>query len=142
MSLERFRRPVITATERETITTVAQRMRDQRTGCVVITRENRPIGLLTDRDICLRVVAEGKSADAVTVSDVATYDPFVLRETDGIETASTQMRVHGVRRFPIVDGRGHLTGIVTADDLVMLLGKEIAGLGEGLEASVDATESR
>lgn len=141
MSLERFRRPVVTASERETVATVAQRMRDQRTGCVVVTRENRPIGLLTDRDICVRVVAEGRASD-VLVSEVATYDPFVLRETDGIETAAAQMRVHGVRRFPIVNANGNVTGIVTADDLLVLLGREIAGLGEGLEASVDATESR
>lgn len=141
MSLERFRRPVVTASERETVATVAQRMRDQRTGCVVLTRENRPIGILTDRDVCLRVVAEGRSGD-IPIAEVATYDPFVLRESDGIETAVAQMRVHGVRRFPIVDAKGNVTGVVTADDLIVLLGREIAGLGEGLEASVDATESR
>jgi len=141
MSLERFRRPVVTASERETVATVAQRMRDQRTGCVIVTRERRPIGILTDRDICLRVVAEGRAGD-VPIAEVTTYDPFVLRETDGIETAASLMRVHGVRRFPIVDAKGNVTGVVTADDLIVLLGREIAGLGEGLEASVDATESR
>jgi CBS domain-containing protein len=142
MSLTRFEREVVTASLDEPVAAVARRMRDQRVGCVVVIRERRPIGILTDRDLTVRVVAEGRDPSRTLVSDVVTYEVGALARTDGIDTAVLRMRAQGVRRMPIVDERGELVGIVTADDLVTLLSRQLADVGAGIEDNVDAPESR
>jgi CBS domain-containing protein len=141
-ALGRFERPIVTAKLDDTAFDVACRMRDQHVGCVVVVRDGRPVGILTDRDLVLRVVAEGLDAQAVLVSSIVTYDAMTVSATDGFETAVRKMREHGIRRLPIVDGEGRVTGIVTADDLVALLSRELSVLGEAISSNVDGTESR
>lgn len=142
MSLTRFLRPVVVASEDELIGSVARKMRDARVGSVVITRNEKPIGILTDRDLTLRVIAEERSNLITKVSDVVTYGPFTLRESDEIETAVRSMREHGVRRLPVVDKAGRLVGVVSTDDLVIMFGEELAALANGIAESTDAVESR
>lgn len=140
--LSRFERRVVTASLDELVFDVACRMRDEHVGCVVVVREGRPVGMLTDRDIVLRVVAEGLDARNVQVSSIVTYEAVTIQRTDGFETALRAMRDHGVRRVPIVDAEGRVTGIVAADDLVALLGAELSALGEAIAGNVDGSESR
>jgi len=142
MSLRRFARPVVTARLDELVSVVAQRLRDRHVGCVVIVRNGKPFGILTDRDVTVRVVAAGLDPSTTRVEDVATLAPVVARDLEGFETAARRMREYGVRRLPVVDERGDVRGIVTADDLVRLVGRELGDLSEGLEASADATDSR
>jgi CBS domain-containing protein len=141
-TLGRFERLVVTASLDDTAHEVACRMRDQHVGCVVVVRDGRPVGMLTDRDIVLRVVAEGLDSRSVLVSSVVTYDAATVLRTDGFETVMRTMRENGVRRLPIVDDAGRVTGIVTADDLVTLLGRELSALGEAITGNVDGSESR
>jgi len=134
---------MVLADENETAMHVARRLRDQHVGCVVVTtKDRRPIGILTDRDITIRVVAEGKDPNVVRVSEIVTPAPLVLREDDGLGAAVACMRDHGIRRIPITDEMGCVVGMVTSDDLMMELGREMGSLSEGLEGSVDSTESR
>jgi CBS domain-containing protein len=142
MSLSRFHHDVVVAEPSETAAVAARRMRDRRVGCVVVTREGRPIGIVTDRDLAVRVVAEGRDPEKTLVSEIVTYDAAVLPPEAGIETALHVMRERGVRRLPIVDEDGRLIGIVTADDLTVLLTRELADLGTGLGDNVDSLESR
>jgi len=142
MSLSRFIRGVVVAKETEPIANIARQMRDGRVGAVVVTREDRPIGIITDRDIALRVVAEERDPTTTRVGDVVTYGPFTVCESDEIETVVRTMREHGVRRLPIVDANGQLVGIVTTDDIAILLGRELAALADGICESTDAYESR
>lgn len=142
MSLGRFIRPVITARPDELVGDVARKMRDHHVGCVVIEREGKAFGIVTDRDLAIRVVAEGLDARTTKAQDVATLDPVVVRDIEGPETAARRMREYGVRRLPVVDERGTLRGIVTADDLVRVLGRELGDLSAGFEGSADSTESR
>jgi CBS domain-containing protein len=142
MSLERFRTPVATADAEDTVQAAARTMRDRRVGALVVLRERRPVGIVTDRDLVLRVLAEGHAATSARVGEFVTYDPITVTVLDGIETAVERMRRHGVRRLPLVDERGEAVGIVTADDLLVLLGGEIAAICEGIENRTDATESR
>lgn len=141
-ALSRFERPVITANLDDTAFDVARHMLDHHVGCVVVVRDGRPVGILTDRDIVLRVVAEGLDPRAVLVSSIVTYAAMTIMRTDGFETAVRKMREHGVRRVPIVDDDGRVTGIVTADDLVALLSRELSSLGEAIAGNVDGSESR
>jgi CBS domain-containing protein len=140
--LSRFECPVVTATLDDTVFDVACRMRDKHVGCVVVVRDGRPVGMLTDRDVVLRVVAEGLDARSVLMSSIVTYDAVTVLRTAGFETAARTMREHCVRRVPIVDSEGCVTGIVTADDLIALLGRELSELGQAITSNVDGSESR
>jgi CBS domain-containing protein len=142
MSLQRFEREVVTVPLDVPVIVAAQQMRDRRVGCVVVSREGRPVGILTDRDLALRVVALGRDPESTRVSQVVTFEAVSLHRTDTIETALSRMRQFGVRRLPIVDDAGMITGIVTADDLLPLLAHELLALGSGVEDNVDSSESR
>ena len=142
MSLGRFSRPVVTVSPDELVTAAAQKLRDHRVGCVVVERDGKPYGMLTDRDVAIRVVAGGLDARTTKVGDVATLDPVVVRDLEGVQTAARRMREYGIRRLPVVDETGRLRGIVTADDLVRVLGRELGDLAEGFDASADSTDSR
>ena len=142
MSLARFKSALATINAEDTVEKAAQGMRERRIGCLVVTRAGHPVGIVTDRDIVVRVVAEGRDATRDPIGDFVTYDPITVSVHDGIETAVARMRRHGVRRLPIVDEDGVAVGIVTADDLLVLLGGEIAGVCEGIENRADAEDSR
>lgn len=141
MSLRQFVRPLATADVHDSIERAAGIMRDQRVGCLVITTEGRPRGIVTDRDLVLRVLAEGVDA-STPVGELATLGPLTVNVNDTLETASCRMRDHGVRRMPIVDDEGKAVGIVTADDLLMAYGRGIAEVAGAIENGSDATESR
>jgi CBS domain-containing protein len=142
MELARFEKGAVVAQLDETVVVAARRMRDFRVGCVVVVRDARPVGILTDRDLALRVIAEGRDPEATLVSDVVTYEAATLPREAGIDTAVRVMSERGVRRLPIVTDTGNVTGIVTADDLIVLLTKALGDLGEGIRDNVDTSESR
>jgi CBS domain-containing protein len=142
MSLARFKAPLAVAAATDTVEHAARIMRDRGVGCLVVTRAGRPSGIVTDRDLVLRVLAEGRDPTTSTLGEFVTYDPITISESEGIESAVARMRRHGVRRLPIVDENGLVVGIVTADDLFVLLGGELAAVCEGIENRADAVESR
>ena len=142
MELARFEKGAVVAQLDETVLVAARRMRDFRVGCVVVVRDARPVGILTDRDLAVRVVAEGRDPDTTLVSEVVTYEATTLPREAGVDTAVRLMSEHGVRRLPIVTEAGNVTGIVTADDLFVLLARALGELGEGIRDNVDTSESR
>jgi CBS domain-containing protein len=140
--LARFEHGVVVAQLEETAADAARRLRDFQVGCVVVTRGGKSVGILTDRDLALRVVAEGRDPKQTLVSEIVTYDATTVLRDAGVETAVRIMRERGVRRLPIVTEDGQVTGIVTADDLVVLLTEDLADLGMAIRGNVDANESR
>ena len=142
MSLREFEREVVSVSLETPVIEAARRMRDARVGCVIVSRNLLPVGVLTDRDLAVRVVAEGRDPEKTKVADVVTYDPVTVRSSDTRQTALIRMREHGVRRLPIIDDDGKLIGLVTSDDLITLLAHELLDLGAGIEGNVDASESR
>ncbi len=118
---------VITCAKATTVAAVARLMRDEHVGAVVVLEGRRPAGIVTDRDLALRVVANGLAGE-VPVSDVMTPDPACVHDESGVADAAQLMREHGVRRLPVVTGEGDLFGIVTLDDILSLLGEELASL--------------
>jgi CBS domain-containing protein len=141
-SLAPFIRPIVTTDPSASSVSAAQKLRQARVGCVVVTRGERIVGILTDRDLALRVVAEGRDATATTVEDVMTADPYVLSSTDTVQAAVRVMQGHGVRRIPIVDEQRAPIGIVTADGLLGELGALIAAVGRAVSEPSDSDESR
>ncbi len=116
----------------------ARRMHDDHVGSLVVvdTSSGRklPIGMLTDRDIALEVVAFEMDAGALTASDIMSTSLALAREDDDLLAALATMRSHGVRRLPVVDEAGVLTGILAADDLLAVMAEEVNGLAQVIGA--------
>lgn len=127
MSLERFcRKPVSTALSSEPVQAAAEKMTQQHVGSLIIVDEaGRPVGILTDRDIVCRVLAERRDPVATPIQAVMSANPVVVRVDDLIEEAAFTMRQQGVRRLPIVNGSGKVIGMVSLDDLIVLLTAEL-----------------
>lgn len=142
MSLTQFRRPVVHVDADTPVSAAARAMRDQHVGCLIVTRDQRPIGIVTDRDLVLRVLAAELDPATTPLSRCVTYDPITALENESVATAVGRMRNAGVRRIPIVDHEGRIVGIVTTDDLFGELGHELSELCEGIENSSDATDAR
>jgi len=142
MSLDRFKVPLATVSPRETVEQAARTMRDRNVGCLVVQEGGRFAGIVTDRDLVVRVLAEGIDPSTACVGDFVTYDAITASIHEGLETAAERMRLHGIRRLPIIDDHGDAVGIVTADDLLVLLGKELSGVCESIQNHSDSTDSR
>jgi len=125
-------REVVIVGRNTPVTEAAQLMREHHVGDVVVVEESkdkrRPIGIVTDRDIVLEVVAAEVDADTLMAGDIMTEDMAMVRETEGVFEAMRYMRDKGVRRLPVVDAEGGLAGIVTLDDLLELLAEEMGQL--------------
>lgn len=125
---------VVTASPNTSIMAIIGLMKDRNIGSVVIIEKKKPVGIITDRDIILRVIADGKDLSKIKVKDVMTKKPVVLPDDIGLFEALKQMEGKKFRRFPIVDAKGHLKGIITVDDLMSHLISElsvITGIIEG-----------
>ncbi|MBI2391348.1 MAG: CBS domain-containing protein [Deltaproteobacteria bacterium] len=106
-----------------------------------MVQDRRPVGIVTDRDLALRVVA-ADAPSTTPVSTVMTVDPTTLPVHATVDTALRTMRMAGSRRLPLVDDDGHLVGIVTHDDIFVSFARELGELGEGIESAVDSSELR
>lgn len=110
----------------------ARLMRDRHVGCVIACADGQPgqppLGVLTDRDIVVAVLALNLDAEEVTVGDVMSTPAHCIGADAGLGEVLEVMRAKGVRRLPVVDGDGRLSGIVAADDLVALLADEMSSL--------------
>jgi CBS domain-containing protein len=127
-------REIDTATLDEPVSAAAERMHQRAVGTlVVVSADHEPIGILTDRDITARVVAKGRSPMETPVGDVMTPCPKTVVEETPIETALAVMRRGRFRRVPVVDQNNTLVGLVTLDDILMLLSEEFMEVGKLLE---------
>jgi CBS domain-containing protein len=117
------RSDVVTADPETPVGDLAATMDDENVGSVVITEGNTPVGIVTDRDLAVRVLGEHVDPVGQTAGDVMSRDLRTATRDTGFYEATTLMAEHGIRRLPIREGDS-LVGIVTADDLHELLGDE------------------
>lgn len=89
-----------------------------------------PVGVLSDRDITLKIGAEGLSGDAVTVAEIMMTEISVALETEDIHSAVEKMREAGTRRLPVVDSRGALVGVLSLDDAISMLSEGLNDMAE------------
>jgi predicted transcriptional regulator len=111
-------------------------MRAKKVGALVVTNARKPVGILTDRDITVDVVAAGSNPGTTTVSKVMHRNPRVLREDQGLFDAVKTFSAAGVRRLPVVSRAGAVKGIIALDDVLMLLGNEMAHVSTALSRSL------
>ena len=95
----------------------AKMMRDEDVGVAPIVESDKLVGMLTDRDIAVRVVAEGKDPERVTVREVASKQVVTVDPQQDLEEALRIMAKHQVRRLPVVEEDGRLVGVVAQADV-------------------------
>ena len=127
-------REVVIAKKTLSVVDAAQLMRQHHVGDLVVVEERsgrkQPVGIVTDRDIVVEVVAAGVNPDALKVGDIMGPEVATVRESEGLFEALRYMRDKGVRRMPVVDRDGGLVGILTLDDLLSLLAEEMTELAK------------
>lgn len=125
---------VVTAHRDQSAGNLATVMKEEGVGSVIIEDDDRPVGIVTDRDLVMEVLEPRRDPGEVTAGDLMTETPATLRTGDGIFEATEEMEGRSVRRMPVVDDEGAVAGIVTLDDLVVLFTGELANLSSVIQA--------
>jgi signal-transduction protein with cAMP-binding, CBS, and nucleotidyltransferase domain len=125
-------RNTVTCASDAEIRNVVALMSERHVGSVILVQEMadgpRPYGIVTDRDLVVRIIAAGVDMDSLTIRDVATMDITVVQENDGIGEAVHLMHEAGINRLPVVDRRGILIGVISGDDLLLHLAEQVQEL--------------
>jgi CBS domain-containing protein len=130
MSIGEFcNRSVVVAERNCSVLEASRLMRQHHVGALVIVVPdagvNKPVGLVTDRDLVVEVMAAHLDPEAVLVGEIMVEPLCIVHERDGVFETMRLMREHGVRRVPVVDERGSLQGIIAIDDLIAVLAEEM-----------------
>jgi CBS domain-containing protein len=127
-------REVVITTPEATLIAVAKLMREYHVGNVVVVNargpEKVPVGIITDRDIVLAIVASEVDLDAVLAGDIMSHELLTAGEEESIWDVLQRMRSHGVRRLPVVNARGGLEGILSVNDFLELISEELLALAQ------------
>jgi CBS domain-containing protein len=120
---ELCQREVMTVAPSDEVIAAARIMREKHIGYLIVTetfesRDVKPVGVLTDRDIVVGVVARGIDPGTLRVGDIMTAQPVVVSEEADVSAALKQMRRIGVRRLPVVGHRGEIVGVLSLDDVL------------------------
>jgi CBS domain-containing protein len=126
-SIARGRDELITTTPETPVADLGRIMAENAVGSVVVVENEEPVGIVTDRDLALEVVTKRLDFDT-EARDVMSRDPVTANEDAGVAELSEKMKHGAIRRLPIVDADGKLSGIVTLDDMVVLLEGEMEDL--------------
>ena len=133
MSLQNYcRKPVVRIAPDTNITEACQLMEQNNIGCLIAERAGKLCGIVTDRDIALRVAGAKRDPDKTLVKDIMTPDPIRISVDKDLPQLTALMHVYHVRRVPIVNGFDTTVGIVTLDDLISQLGDEMAEIGKAI----------
>jgi len=117
------------------VTEAALLMRDEDVGAVVIIDdERRPIGILTDRDIVLSIVADNENPGELVVEDIMTRELVMVDEETDIFQLLKKISEKSIRRIPITK-KGKLVGIVSVDDIIVVIATELSNLAAALSST-------
>jgi len=127
-------RDVVVISKSDSVREAVNLMRGYHVGSVVVIEEAsqlpKPIGIVTDRDIVIEILAEDVDIDSVSISDVMSLDLVTVHEDTKLLDAITIMRTKGVRRLPVVNRDGGLVGILSVDDIIELLSEQISNIAK------------
>ena len=127
-------REVIIVSRDETVQAAAKLMRQHHVGDVVVVEDRSgvrvPVGIVTDRDIVVEIVATELDQTAITVGDIMASDLFAVKESADVFESIQYMRRKTVRRLPVVNDGGGLVGILTLDDVLELLSAELLDISK------------
>ena len=127
-------REVIVIKADESITQAVKLMRQHNVGDIVVVEQRGmnlvPVGILTDRDLVIEIMAKEVDPQLVTVGDIMSPKLITALENEELVDVVQRMRSHGVRRVPVVNKHGGLEGIIAVDDILGLLAEQVSGLAE------------
>lgn len=130
-------RSPVSASPDDSLATVACLMEKENVGAVVIVAGRRPVGIVTDRDLAMAVCADRHSPDE-HVNKVMTCPVETLAWDEGLFNATQRMMDLGVRRLPVVNRDTELIGVLSLDDLLLLLSRELNNMAEGIQTGAVA----
>lgn len=137
---------VICVNEDATVFDAAELMRHQDVGALVVTRNGtrKALGIVTDRDLVMRVIAADKKPRDVSVAEIMTLSLATCRADHDLLDALELMRTRGIRRVPVLDARSQLIGIVTTDDVIGALAEHVMDLARSVlsEGTVEGRRNR
>ena len=138
-------RDVVIVAKSEPVREAIELMRRHHVGDVVVVETlgetTVPVGILTDRDIVLELLAEGVDLDAITIGDVMSYELVTVSENTKLIDTIKIMRDKGVRRIPVINESGGLEGLLSVDDLLELVAEQLSDI-VGLINKEQARESK
>lgn len=127
-------REVIVILRDESVVEAAKLMRQYHVGAVIVIDKSSgrtvPVGVVTDRDLVVEVLATELDETVITVGDIMAQDVFTIKESAAASEAIELMRRKTARRLPVVDESGELIGILTLDDALQLLSEELLDLAK------------
>ena len=123
-------RDLVVAGEGESVATAMERLAGKDVGALLVLRDGKVTGILSERDVLRRVVARGRTPETTRVGEVATSDPVGVGVDTSIRECTDLIRSRGFRHLPIVDGEGHPVGMISSRDLLQFV-------VEGLERYID-----
>jgi len=130
------RRTVETVSAHATCSAAARRMRDADVGSVIVVEAGRPLGIVTDRDLVLRVIATSGDPEKICVGDVMSRKPIFVSQSRDVSYVLELMRDLAVRRIPVVDDDHKLVGVVALDDVILALSSELAAVAETIRKEI------
>lgn len=139
-------RGLVSVPQSTPLSEVARLMRDRRVGTVVVVTSpmDKPlaVGIITDRDIVHAQLDRTADLSALCAADIMTRDPLVLCSDVAVDDAIERMRVRDVRRAPVVTEHGALLGLVSTDDLISQVARDLGELARLLERQPTAASTR
>ena len=118
----------------DSIIKAAKLMREHHVGDLLVVEsrngERAPIGIITDRDIVVEVIAEEADMEAITIEDVMSYKLIIAHENDDLMSTIKRMRMNAIRRIPIVNQAGGLVGILSIDDILDVITEQLMDIDQ------------
>jgi len=120
-----------------TVLDAAKFMTDMNVGSVIVTDNNSPTGLITDRDVVAKVIARGKDSKSTRISEIMVSPVVTISDDKDIIDATQIMSTHGIRRLPVTGPKGNLVGVISLDDVLVVLGKEMQNIAATLKKELE-----
>jgi CBS domain-containing protein len=118
MKIREIMRPVRTIEKEDTVKKAAKIMAENRIGSLVVISGKKIIGIMTERDLLIKITAQGKSSDRVSIGEIMTSRVLTIWPDASLDDAVYLMIEHKIKKLPVVDETGELVGIVTATDVI------------------------
>ncbi len=119
-----------------TVLDAAKYMTDMNVGSVIVVDDDKPSGILTDRDIVTKVLSQDKDPKTTRIRDIMTSPAVTISEDKDIVDVTRLMSSHKIRRFPVVDANGKIIGVITLDDVLVFLGQEMQNIATALKTEL------
>ncbi|MFM8312653.1 MAG: CBS domain-containing protein [Deltaproteobacteria bacterium] len=123
---------VVTCPTETTLSQSAKLMKSNNVGTIIVQKNGRPQGIVTDRDLAIKALANGKNCDTALVTEIMSKPVATAKIQEGIYEVINKMKKAKVRRMPVVNNQGKIVGIISFGDIVGLLSDEFSNLSEAV----------